>query len=256
MRGGWRDSRWHLVSTRTQWGAMFFRQLFDRDTCTYTYLLADEQTADALLIDPVLEHVERDLQLLAELGLTLRNAVETHVHADHVTGGGRLRDATGCQTVVSRAAEADCADRHVGDGSSIAFGRYLLEARETPGHTDTCITYVLQDHSMAFTGDTLLVRGCGRTDFQQGDARRLYESVHSKIFTLPDACVIYPGHDYKGRTCTTVGEEKRFNPRLGGGKTVDEFVAIMAALDLAPPARLAIAVPANQNCGVRPASLN
>ncbi len=235
---------------------MLFRQLFDRDTCTYTYLLADEETGDAVLIDPVLEQVERDLQLLRELGLTLRYAIETHVHADHVTGGGRLRDETGCQTVVSRFAEADCADRHVEDGTSIPFGRYALEARETPGHTDTCVTYVLQDRSMAFTGDALLVRGCGRTDFQQGDPRRLYESVHRQIFTLPDNCAIYPGHDYKGRPCSSVGEEKRFNPRLGGGKTVEEFVAIMEALDLAPPKRIAVAVPANQNCGVRPASLS
>ena len=232
---------------------MIFRQLFDRDTCTYTYLLGDEETGDAVLIDPVLENVERDLQFLKELGLTLRYVCETHVHADHVTGAGLLRQKTGCKTCVSRTAGAECADRQVGDGSLVEFGRYGLEVRETPGHTDGCVTYVLQDHSMAFTGDTLFIRGCGRTDFQQGSAERLYRSIHDAIFTLPDECRIYPGHDYKGRTVSTVAEEKQFNPRLGGGKSVEDFAAIMAALDLAPPARLEVSVPANQNCGLSPA---
>ena len=232
---------------------MIFRQLFDRDTCTYTYLLGDEETGDAVLIDPVLENVERDLQFLKELGLTLRYVCEAHVHADHVTGAGLLRQKTGCKTCVSRNAGAECADRQVGDGSLVEFGRYGLEVRETPGHTDGCVTYVLQDHSMAFTGDTLFIRGCGRTDFQQGSAERLYRSIHDAIFTLPDECRIYPGHDYKGRTVSTVAEEKQFNPRLGGGKSVEDFAAIMAALDLAPPARLEVSVPANQNCGLSPA---
>ncbi len=235
---------------------MIFRQLFDRDTCTYTYLLGDEQTGDAVLIDPVLENVDRDLQVLSELGLKLRYVCETHVHADHVTGAGTLREETGALTCISRKAGADCADRQVGDGSLVEFGRYVLEVRETPGHTDGCVTYVLHDQSMAFTGDALLIRGCGRTDFQHGSAENLYASVHEKIFSLPDECRIYPGHDYKGRTVTTVGEEKRFNPRLGGGKSVEEFESIMAALDLANPARIAISVPANQNCGISPAMAN
>lgn len=229
---------------------MIFRQLYDRETCTFTYLLADAQTRDAVLIDSVLENVERDVEILRELGLNLVYAAETHVHADHVTGAGKLREITGCQTVVSRFAEADCADRHAGEGSLIGFGRYALEVRETPGHTDTCISFVLQDHSMVFTGDTLLVRGCGRTDFQQGSSERLYASVHEELFTLPDDCKVYPGHDYEGRTCTTIGEEKLHNPRLGGGRTLADFVAIMDALDLAPPKKIAIAVSANQNCGI------
>lgn len=229
---------------------MIFRQLFDVDTSTFTYLLADEETRDAIVIDSVFENVERDLAILRELGLRLVYAVETHVHADHVTGAGALRERTGCQTVVSRFAEADCADRHAGEGSLIQFGRYVLEVRETPGHTDTCVSFVLQDHSMVFTGDTLLIRGCGRTDFQQGSSERLYRSVHEKLFVLPDDCRVYPGHDYKGRTSSTIGEEKAHNPRLGIGRTMGDFVAIMNALDLAPPKRIAIAVSANQNCGL------
>ena len=229
---------------------MIFRQLYDRETCTFTYLLADEETRDAVLIDSVIENVERDVQIIRELGLKLVYALETHVHADHVTGAGKLREITGCKTVVSRFAEADCADRHAGEGSLVQFGRYTLEVRETPGHTDTCVSFVLQDHSMVFTGDTLLVRGCGRTDFQQGSSERLYASVHEKLFALPDDCKVYPGHDYKGRTSTTIGEEKLHNPRLGGGRTLGDFVAIMDALDLAPPKKIAIAVSANQNCGI------
>jgi glyoxylase-like metal-dependent hydrolase (beta-lactamase superfamily II) len=223
------------------------RQLFDRETCTYTYLLAD--AGQAVLIDPVLEQSERDLELLDQLGLELAYVVETHVHADHVTAAATLRDRTGCQVVFGRDAGATGADLIVGDGDRIPFGDRYLIARETPGHTAGCVTYVADDLSMAFTGDTLFVRGCGRTDFQDGDARALYRSVHDKIFTLPDACTIYPGHDYKGRTCTTVGEERQFNPRLGGHRTESDFVAIMDGLGLAPPARIDVAVPANRNAG-------
>ncbi len=231
---------------------MLFRQLFDRETCTYTYLLADRATRDAVLIDSVIEHVDRDLQLLAELGLRLAYAVETHVHADHVTGAGTLRERTGCHTVVSRHAGAACADRQAGEGSLVPFGRHVLEARETPGHTSTCISWITEDRAYAFTGDTLLVRGCGRTDFQQGSAPALYESVHTKLFTLPEDCRVQPAHDYQGRTYSTIGEEIRFNPRLGGDKSVRDFVEIMGALNLAQPKKIAIAiaVAANLSCGI------
>ena len=229
---------------------MLFRQLFDPETSTYTYLLADEQAREAVLIDPVLEQVERDLQVLHELDLTLRWAVDTHVHADHVTGLGTLRQRTGCKTVLSERAGTGCADVLVKQGDRVPFGRYALDVRETPGHTNGCVTYVTDDRAMAFTGDALLIRGCGRTDFQQGDARTLYRSVHEQVFSLPDATRVYPGHDYKGRTVSTVAEEKRWNPRLNVERTVEDFVETMTKLQLAYPKKIDIALPANLHCGV------
>lgn len=229
---------------------MLFRQLYDTESSTYTYLLADELTHEAVIIDPVLEQLERDVSLIAELGLRLEHVLDTHVHADHVTAAGALRQRLGAKTVVSERGGAPCADRLVKAGAVIRFGRYALEVRETPGHTDGCLTYVTEDRSMAFTGDALLVRGSGRTDFQQGDAHKLYRSVHEQIFSLPDACLLYPAHDYKGRTVTSVAEEKRLNPRLGGGKTEEEFVKIMDALQLPRPKKIDVAVPANLLCGV------
>lgn len=229
---------------------MLFRQLYDSESSTYTYLLADEETRDAVIIDPVIEQLERDVALIGELGLKLRYALDTHVHADHVTGAGALRQRLGAKTVVSERGGAPCADVQVKHGDHVAFGRYTLEVRETPGHTDGCLTYVSQDRGMAFTGDALLVRGSGRTDFQQGDARRLYRSVHEQIFSLPDSCLLYPAHDYKGRTVTSVAEEKVLNPRLGGGKSEGEFVAIMQALQLPRPKKIDVAVPANLQCGL------
>ena len=229
---------------------MLLRQLFDPETSTYTYLLADEARREAVLIDPVLEQVERDLQLLRELDLRLVWALDTHVHADHVTALGTLHERTGCGTVLSERAGTGWADRLVKHRDRIAFGAHALEVRETPGHTDGCITYVTDDGADAFTGDALLIRGCGRTDFQQGDARTLYRSVHEQVFSLPDATQLHPGHDYKGRTVTTVGEEKRWNPRLGGGRTVEEFVETMANLKLAYPKKIDVALPLNLRCGV------
>jgi sulfur dioxygenase len=229
---------------------MLFRQLFDPASSTYTYLLADEQTHEAVIIDPVLEQLDRDTQLLAELDLKLVYAIDTHVHADHVTALGSLRDRLGCPTVLSERAGVFYADRLVKDGDRLAFGGSEIEVRETPGHTDGCLTLVTGDRAMAFTGDALLIRGCGRTDFQQGDARLLYRSVHDRIFSLPDATAIYPAHDYRGRTSSTVGEEKRHNPRLGGGKSADAFAMIMSELKLAYPQKMAVAVPANLHCGV------
>lgn len=229
---------------------MLFRQLFDLDSSTYTYLLADEDTREAVIIDPVIEQVERDLTLIRELELRLVYAIDTHVHADHVTGVGTIRERTGAQAVLSERAGVGCADVYVKEGDRIRFGKHELEVRETPGHTSGCITLATGDHAMAFTGDALLVRGSGRTDFQQGDSRTLYRSVRDKIFSLPDACLLYPAHDYKGRTVTSVAEEKKLNPRLGGDKTEPEFVDIMANLKLAYPKKIDIAVPANLQCGL------
>jgi glyoxylase-like metal-dependent hydrolase (beta-lactamase superfamily II) len=228
---------------------VIFRQLLDPETSTWTYIVADKATREAALIDGVLELAERDAELVLQLGLRLVWLIETHIHADHVTSAGLLRERTGAKVACGAATGVTSADLLVGEGDTLGVGSLVFEARATPGHTAGCTTWVLHDHGMAFTGDALLVRGCGRTDFQQGDARRLYRSVHNRIFVLPDDTLLYPGHDYKGRTVTSVGEEKAWNPRLGGGRTEDEFVAIMAAMKLSPPQRIAVAVPANLALG-------
>ncbi len=227
------------------------RQLFDPPTSTYTYLVADPDQGVAALIDPVREQVDRDVQLLEELGLKLELVLETHVHADHVTGAGRLRDRLGAKTAVSKRAGVTCADLEVDGGDRLTLGRFELEVRATPGHTDGCVTYVARDggRTAAFTGDALLIRGTGRTDFQQGDASVLFSSIREQVFTLPDDTEVFPGHDYKGRTVSTVGEEKRFNPRIGAAIDRPTFVQIMNALDLPLPRLVHIAVPANQACG-------
>ena len=224
---------------------MLFRQLFDQGTWTYTYLLADEQTKEAVLIDSVIEQAERDIALLEELGLKLVYTLDTHVHADHVTGAAVLRKRTGAKSVLSERGGTPWADVLVKQGDTVRFGNHFIEVRETPGHTNGCISFVTDDKSMVFTGDSLLIRGCGRTDFQQGDPQVMYRSVTEQIFSLPDTTLVYPGHDYKGRTVSTIGEEKKLNPRLGGGKTEAQFVDIMHALKLAKPARIDEAVPAN-----------
>ncbi len=229
---------------------MLFRQLFDSESSTYTYLLADDATREAAIIDPVLEQADRDTTLVRELGLKLLYALDTHVHADHVTACGTLRDRLGCKTVLSERGGTGAPDLLVKEGDVLKFGRHGLEVLETPGHTNGCVTYVLTDRAMAFTGDALLIRGSGRTDFQQGDARTLFRSVRGKIFALPDETLLYPAHDYRGRTVTSVGEEKRHNPRVGLAKTEDEFVDIMANLGLAYPKQIDRAVPANLFCGV------
>lgn len=229
---------------------MLFRQLFDPESSTYTYLLADEAAREAVIIDPVRDQVERDALLVEELGLRLVYVLDTHVHADHVTAAGVLRRRFGAKTVASVHGGPGCADVLVEDGAVIRFGARSIEVRSTPGHTDGCVTYVLDDRSMAFTGDALLIRGCGRTDFQQGDPSKLFASVHQKILSLPASTLLYPGHDYKGRTVTTVDEELRLNPRLGGGKSEAEFVAIMQGLRLANPKKIDEALPANLRCGL------
>ncbi|CAN9513877.1 unnamed protein product [Ophioblennius macclurei] len=227
---------------------LLFRQLFESESSTYTYLLADSETKDAVLIDPVLETIDRDLKLIDELGLNLTVAVNTHCHADHITSTGLMKKRlVGLKSAISKLSGAS-ADIFLMDGDKISFGKHHLSVRSTPGHTDGCVTLVLGDQSMAFTGDALLIRGCGRTDFQQGSPVRLYESVHQKIFTLPDHCLIYPAHDYTGRTASSVGEERKFNPRLT--KSLEEFVKIMDNLNLPKPAKIDISVPANLVCGV------
>jgi sulfur dioxygenase len=229
---------------------MLFRQLFDQDSSTYTYLLADEASRKAVIIDPVFEQIDRDSTLIRELGLELVWVLDTHVHADHVTGAGLLRERFKTQSVLSERGGAVCADRLVKQGDRIVFGQHELEVRETPGHTDGCLTYVSHTQKLAFTGDALLIRGCGRTDFQHGSAPTLYRSVHEQIFSLPDHTLLYPGHDYKGRTVTSVAEERQFNPRLGQGKSVEEFSRIMGGLQLPYPRKIDVAVPSNINCGV------
>jgi sulfur dioxygenase len=228
---------------------LVFRQLFDPSSSTYTYLLGDGDSKEAVLIDPVFEQVRRDEALLRELGLQLRWTLETHVHADHITGAWLLRHRCGSRIAVSAASGATGADRHLAEGDNVAFGQRSVEVRATPGHTNGCVTYVLDDQTRAFTGDCLLIRGSGRTDFQQGSAKALYASVHRHIFTLPAACLLYPGHDYNGLTVTSVEEERRFNPRLGGEIGEGDFVGTMEHLGLAHPRQMDIAVPANLRCG-------
>jgi sulfur dioxygenase len=228
---------------------VIFRQLFDKESSTFTYLLGDEGSGEAALIDPVVEHVERDLELVRQLGLRLTVVLDTHVHADHVTGAGALRERTGARTHFSVHGGPACADVLLEDGEDVKIGAAVVRALATPGHTDSCMSYVVDGR--VFTGDTLLVRGCGRTDFQEGDPATLWRSVHEKLFVLPDTMYVYPAHDYRGQTCSTIGEEKRFNPRLGGAMTLEAFVELMNGLHLPPPAKINEAVPANRACGKR-----
>lgn len=227
-----------------------FRQLFEPETCTYTYLLADPETKEAIIIDPVLETVRRDSEVVNDLELNLIYGLNTHVHADHITGTGKLKEfIPAMKSVIASYSEAR-ADVQVSHGDRVRFGRHILDVRSTPGHTNGCLSYVLltTEPKMAFTGDALLIRGCGRTDFQQGDSSRLYDGIHAHLFTLPDDTLVYPAHDYKGRTVSTIGEEKRLNPRLT--KTKEEFIKIMSELGLPPPAKLDVSVPANMVCGL------
>ncbi|RDK02930.1 rhodanese-like domain-containing protein [Paraburkholderia lacunae] len=229
---------------------MIFRQLFDQQSSTYTYLLADSATAEAVLIDPVFEQVRRDTALIGELRLRLLYTIDTHVHADHVTGAWMHKQRTGSRIAISAASGAEGADRYLSHGDRCGFGARYLTVRATPGHTNGCISLVLDDESMAFTGDCLLIRGTGRTDFQHGDARAMFRAVHEQIFTLPDACLLYPAHDYRGLTVTSAGEERRFNPRLGGALCEDDFAVYMTNLGLPHPRQIDVAVPANLKCGL------
>ncbi|MFY0567932.1 MBL fold metallo-hydrolase [Archangium lansingense] len=224
---------------------MIFRQLFDTESSTYTYLIGDEATRQAVLIDPVLEQADRDLQLVSELGLTLTHVFDTHVHADHVTASGVLRERTQC-TVVGGVGGASCINVQVRHEDEVRVGQLIFQVLATPGHTDDSVSYRLGDR--VFTGDALLVRGNGRTDFQNGNANQLYDSITRVLFSLPDETLVYPGHDYKGRTVTSIAEEKRHNPRLTG-KSREEFIHIMENLHLPKPKKLDLAVPANRECG-------
>ncbi|MBD2441266.1 MBL fold metallo-hydrolase [Nostoc sp. FACHB-110] len=226
---------------------MLFRQLFDPETSTYTYLVADLDTKTAMLIDPVLEQVERDRQLLQELGLTLKYCLETHIHADHITGTAKLREATGCVGIVPQNAQAVCADRLMKDGEVLELGSVKVEAIATLGHTDSHNAYLINKTHL-LTGDSLLIRGCGRTDFQSGNAGMLYDAITQRLFTLPDETLVYPGHDYRGNTVSTIAEEKQWNPRFVG-RSRDEFIQLMANLNLPNPKKIMEAVPANQRCG-------
>jgi sulfur dioxygenase len=227
---------------------MIFRQLFDATSGTYTYLLASRPGGEALIIDPVLERVERYLQLVRELDLRLVKAVDTHLHADHITGLGALRDRTHCITVMGERTHADVVSMRVTDGDRIDIEGLRLRVLYTPGHTDDSYSFLLADR--IFTGDTLLIRGTGRTDFQNGDPRAQYDSIFNKLLKLPDETLVYPAHDYKGDTVSTIGEEKFFNPRLRVG-SVEEYVEMMSNLRLPNPKMMDVAVPANMQVGLR-----
>ena len=230
---------------------MFFRQLFDRESSSYSYLIADLASREAILIDSVLEQVTRDLKLIDELDFTLKFCLETHIHADRITGTGRLRDLTGCRGIVPINAKANCADRFIADGEIIQLGTIEIRAIETLGHTDSHMAYLVNGDRV-LTGDALLIRGCGRTDFQNGDAATLYDSVTNKLFTLADKILVYPAHDYHGLTVSTIGEEKRHNPRFRQHSTEvhrSDFVRLMNNLNLNYPRKMMEAIPANLNCG-------
>jgi sulfur dioxygenase len=234
---------------------LLFRQLFDQESGTYTYLIADSTTHEAVLVDPVIEQVERDLKLMRELGLTLHYCLETHIHADHITGTGKLRELTGCQSIVPENAHAACADRFIHNNEILQVGDVQIQAIATPGHTDSHMA-CLVNHHRVLTGDALFIRGCGRTDFQNGDAGQLFDSVTQKLFSLPDATFVYPGHDYRGHTVSTIAEEKHWNTRfieqLGEVAILKDrasFIEFMNNLNLPNPKKMMEAVPANERCG-------
>lgn len=229
---------------------MIFRQLYDAVSSTYTYLLADENSGEAILIDPVFEQNQRDLALLQELGLELKLVADTHAHADHITAAWLLKQKTGCQIALADVIGANNVDLSLTHGDTIGVAGVTLQVRATPGHTDGCLSFVLDDHTMVFTGDALLIRGCGRSDFQQGDAVRLYHSITQQLFSLPESCAVYPAHDYNGRTRSSVAEEKRYNPRVGGGASEKDFVHYMNAMQLPHPKKIEEAVPANMRSGM------
>lgn len=224
-----------------------FKQLFDETSSTLTYLLADEKTKEAVIIDPVNQHINDYVALVTQHNLKLKYALETHVHADHITAGGQLRRALGVQAAVSEQCDAENADIQLNDGDDVHFGEEVIKVIATPGHTAGSLSFLWQDK--LFTGDALLIKGCGRTDFQGGDAGSLFDSITKKIFTMVDETLIYPGHDYHGNRVSNVGQEKLTNPRLAN-KSREAFIETMAALNLPKPKLIDIAVPANRKCGV------
>ena len=232
---------------------MIFRQLFDQESSTYSYLLGDQASGEALLIDPVLDSTEQNLLLLKQLGLSLKIAVDTHTHADHITGLGKLRERTGCTTMMGTQSLATCLSDTFADGDKISVGTIELEVIYSPGHTDDSYSFYLPQHDggMLFSGDTLLIRGTGRTDFQNGSAEEQYQSLFNRLLQLPENTAVYPGHDYKGWTLSSIGEEKQHNPRLQVSSQ-QAYIDLMAALKLPNPKLMDIAVPANQSCGNLP----
>ena len=232
---------------------MIFRQLFEPLSSTYTYLIGCEETGQALLIDPVVNSIERDLGVVREHGLTLAWTLDTHIHADHITAALHLKQQVGSRIAMPAMEQLGCADAGIVEEAPFRLGSVALQPLHTPGHTDSHFAYLLGDR--VFTGDALLIDGCGRTDFQNGDARTLYESVHTKLFALTDECLVYPAHDYQNRRVSSIGQEKRRNPRLGGERSLEEFERIMAELKLAYPKFIDYAVPGNRRCGVCPEGL-
>ncbi len=226
---------------------MELRQLFDPGSSTYSYLVWDRESREAALIDPVQEQVERDIRLIRELDLKLCYTLETHVHADHVTGSGMLRNRLDSIVMVHENSRAKCADVLLRDGDLLPLGSGKIKVLSTPGHTNSDVSYLIP--GAVFTGDSLLVRGCGRTDFQSGDAGTLFDSVTRRLFTLPDSTIVYPAHDYQGRASTTIAEEKQYNPRLCAGMTREAFIAMMNKLELGPPLHMHEALPSNLRCG-------
>jgi len=244
-----RPSTTTTTTMTTPSNGLLFRQLFDKESWTYTYILADEDTREAIIIDPVIDQVERDIKMIEQNDLKLKYALNTHVHADHITGSGVLkRRISAVQSAISLVSGGK-ADVYLSHGSQLSFGRHTLEARSTPGHTSGCMSFLLSDAGLAFTGDALLIRGCGRTDFQEGDAATLYESVWREIFSLPDATLLYPAHDYVGLSVTSVKEEKAHNPRLT--KSKEGFIEIMNNLNLPYPKQIDKSLPANLVCGLQ-----
>ncbi|MBC7458299.1 MAG: MBL fold metallo-hydrolase [Bdellovibrionaceae bacterium] len=226
---------------------LIFQQLFDLQSSTFTYLLADRVTKQAVLIDTVIENVARDLKLIDELDLNLIYVLDTHIHADHVTGSGKIRSDRSVKTAVPKKANVPCADLNLVEGDEIHFGQFKIQVLETPGHTDASLSFVCE--GMVFSGDALLIRGTGRTDFQSGSAAELFDSITKKLFILPASTKLYPGHDYNGLTSSTIDAEIKHNPRAGGGKTKDQFIQIMSELKLAYPKKIKEALPANLVCG-------
>lgn len=226
---------------------ILFRQLFEKTSSTYTYLIADKKTNEAIIIDSVRETAERDINLVKELGLKLVYILETHVHADHVTGAHLLKKATGAKTMVSKNAKITCTDGEFGDDDYIKFGNLTLKCISTPGHTDTCTSFYID--GFVITGDALMIRACGRTDFQQGSPEALYDSVKNKLYKLPDSTLVYPAHNYNGLEVSSIGEEKKWNPRLGDNVSKEKFIEIMKNLKLSYPAQIDVALPANMKCG-------
>lgn len=239
---------WVLKTHQISTSSILRRQFFESQSSTYSYLIVCSDTKESIIIDPVIETVERDAQIIRDMGIKLKYCLNTHVHADHITGSGKLKALfPTCLSIISNSSGAE-SDIKVNDGDIVEFGKRYITCLSTPGHTEGCMSFVLDDLTSVYTGDALLVRGCGRTDFQGGSASRLYDAVHTKLFTLPDDCIVYPAHDYKGHTQSTVGEEMKYNPRLT--KSKEEFINIMNNLNLAKPAKIDSAVQANLKCGI------